>query len=202
MKLYYSPGACSLAAHIVLRELQLPFEAIRIDNKTKLTADGGNFLDINPLGYVAALRLDDDQVLTEGPAILQYLADLQPQAGLAPANGTFARVRLQEWLSFITSELHAGTGPLFSTELPEALKAGFKARMLRRLDHTARALEASPYLLGEQFSVADACLFPVLRWMRFFDIDLQQWPALASFMDRVGSRPSVIEALAVEAATP
>jgi glutathione S-transferase len=200
MKLYYAPDTCSLSPHIVLRELGLPFELIRVDNKTKRTAEGGDFRDINPKGYVAALQLDDGQVLTEGPAIVQYLADLKPEAGLAPANGGLARARLQEWLNFVTSEIHAGSSPLFDAAIPEAIKAIFKDRLFQRFDFIARTLERRDYLLGARFSVADAYLYTVLLWMRVFAIDLNRWPAIARYMDRVVARPSVKAALEAESA--
>lgn len=198
MKLYFSPNACSLASHIVLRELALPFELIRVDNQKKITADGDDFLQINPKGYVAALRLDNGEVLTEGAAILQYLADRVPAAGLAPANGSWERVRLQEWLNFVSSEIHGGLGVLFQDTIPDEVKALFKATLFKRFAILVQTLERQDYLLGAQFSVADAYLFVVLRWAGFFDIDLQQWPALAKFQQRVGERPAVIAALAAE----
>lgn len=199
MKLYYAPGACSLASHITLRELGLPFELVWVDNRSKRTAHGADYLAINPKGYVAALQLDDGQVLTEGPAILQYLADLRPEAGLAPAPGGLARARLQEWLNFIGSEIHAGMNPLFDGELPEALKTRFRNQVGKRLAQTAPALERSSHLLGEGFSVADAYLFTVLGWTQRLGIELARWPALARFVERVGARDSVRAALQAEA---
>lgn len=202
MKLYYAPETCSLSPHIVLRELGLPFELVRVDNKTKKTADGGDFLAVNPKGYVAALQLDNGQVLTEGPAIVQYLADLRPEAGLAPANGTWERTRLQEWLNFITSEVHAGCSPLFNAAIPDEVKAIFTERLFRRFDLIAERLDKQDHLLGPQFSVADAYLFTVLRWMKFFAIDLDRWPAIARYMARVGSRAAVEAALDAEEQGP
>ncbi|AUO25065.1 glutathione transferase GstA [Pseudomonas sp. D6002] len=198
MKLYFSPNACSLASHIALRELALPFELIRVDNQKKLTADGDDFLQINPKGYVAALQLDNGEVLTEGAAILQYLADRVPAAGLAPANGSWERVRLQEWLNYVSSEIHGGLGVLFKDAIPDEVKALFKATLFKRFAILVQTLERQDYLLGAQYSVADAYLFVVLRWAGLFDIDLQQWPALAKFQQRVGERPAVIAALAAE----
>ncbi|NVZ42504.1 glutathione transferase GstA [Pseudomonas sp. 21615526] len=198
MKLYFSPNACSLASHIALRELALPFELIRVDNQKKLTADGDDFLQINPKGYVAALQLDNGEVLTEGAAILQYLADRVPAAGLAPANGSWERVRLQEWLNFVSSEIHGGLGVLFKDAIPDEVKALFKATLFKRFAILVQTLERQDYLLGAHYSVADAYLFVVLRWAGLFDIDLQQWPALAKFQQRVGERPAVIAALAAE----
>lgn len=198
MKLYFSPNACSLASHIVLRELALPFELIRVDNQKKLTADGDDFLQINPKGYVAALQLDNGEVLTESAAILQYLADRVPAARLAPANGSWERVRLQEWLNFVSSEIHGGLGVLFKDAIPDEVKALFKATLFKRFAILVQTLERQDYLLGAQYSVADAYLFVVLRWAGLFDIDLQQWPALAKFQQRISERPAVIAALAAE----
>src|SRR5207253_3221625 len=199
-KLYFSPQACSLAPHIVLRELDLPFELIRVDNTTKQTVDGADFLAINPKGYVAALQLDNARVLTEGPAILQYLADLKPQTGLAPANGTWERVRLQEWLNFVSSEIHGGLGLLFNSSIPDQVKTILREKLFKRFAVLTQALAQQDYLLGEQFSVADAYLFSVLRWTRLFAIDLGQWPALERFQARIDSRPTVKAALAAEMA--
>ncbi|WP_248732964.1 glutathione transferase GstA [Pseudomonas sp. MWU13-2517] len=198
MKLYYAPNACSLAPHIVLRELALPFELVRVDNKAKTTANGEDFLQINPKGYVAALQLDNGQVLTEASAILQYLADLKPAAGLAPTNGSWERVRLQEWLNFVASEIHGGLGVFFNSAIPDDVKALFKATLFKRFAILVQTLERQDYLLGSQFSVADAYLFVVLRWAAFHAIDLAEWPALDAFMQRVGQRPEVAAALAVE----
>jgi len=198
MKLYYAPDTCSLSPHIVLRELGLPFTLVRVNNQTKRTADGGDFLAINPKGYVAALQRDDGQVLTEGPAIVQYLADLKPEAGLAPPNGSWERSRLQEWLNFISTEIHGGFGPLFNRALPQAARDWWQARLEKRLDYVAGVLDAQPYLVGSRFSVADAYLYTVLRWAAFFDIALARWPALAGYMSRIGERASVQAALAAE----
>ncbi|MBW8357761.1 glutathione transferase GstA [Pseudomonas protegens] len=200
MKLYYAPQACSLASHIVLRELQLPFDAIRVDNRSKRTADGQDFLTINPKGYVAALQLDNGEVLTEGPAILQYLADLKPEAGLAAANGSWQRVRLQETLNFITSEVHGIMGWLFNPGLDDSVKEVFRQKLFKRFALLEQTLERQDYLQGGQFGIADAYLFTVLRWTALFAIDLGAWPALAKFQARVEQRPAVREALAVELA--
>ena len=200
MKLYFAPNACSLSPHIVLRELELPFELVRVNNQTKQTSEGRSFLEVNPKGYVAALVLDNGEVLTEGPAILQYLADLKPEAKLAPPNGTWARVRLQETLNFITSEIHAGCSPLFSSDIPENVKDIIKAKFFKRLDNLEDTLSRKDYLLG-QVGVADAYLYTVLSWLPRFSIDIKRWPALARFMDRIGARPSVKAAHAAEEAT-
>ncbi|MFL9926836.1 glutathione transferase GstA [Herbaspirillum lusitanum] len=198
MKLYFAPHTCSLSPHIVLRELGIPFELVKVDNQSKRTSSGEDFLTINPKGYVAALATDDGEILTEGPAIVQYLADLKPESGLAPANGTWARVRLQETLNFITSELHAGMAPLFNPALPVEVKTIFIEKLLRRLGQIETTLAGNSYLQGERFSVADAYLFTVLSWTRFFKIDLQQWPSIAAYMDRIAARASVQAALAAE----
>lgn len=198
MKLYFAPQACSLAPHIVLRELDLAFELIRVDNTTKRIFDGADFLAINPKGYVAALQLDNAQVLTEGPAILQYLADLKPQAGLAPLNGTWERVRLQEWLNFVSSEIHGGLGLLFNCSIPDDVKVIFREKLFKRFAVLTRTLEQQEYLMGEQFTVADAYLFTVLRWTQLFAIELGLWPALERFQARIDLRPTVKAALAAE----
>lgn len=197
MKLYFFPNACSLAPHIVLRELALPFELVQVDNQAKTTADGEDFLKINPKGYVAALQLDNGQVLTEASAILQYLADLKPAAHLAPANGSWERVRLQEWLNFIATEIHGGLAVFFNSAIQGEVRSLFQATLFKRFAVLVKTLEYKDYLLGE-YSVADAYLFVVLRWAAFHAIDLGEWPALAAFQQRVGERPAVIAALAAE----
>ncbi|MDQ0741995.1 glutathione transferase GstA [Pseudomonas sp. W4I3] len=198
MKLYFSPNACSLAPHIVLLELALPFELIRVDNQAKTTADGKDFLQINPKGYVAALQLDNGQVLTEASAILQYLADLQPDAHLAPANGSWERVRLQEWLNFIATEMHGGLAVFFNPAIQGEVRAMFLTTLFKRFAVLVRTLEQQDYLLGARYSVADAYLFVVLRWAAVHGIELTQWPALVAFEQRMGERPAVIAALAAE----
>lgn len=199
MKLYYAPDTCSLSPHIVLRELGLPFELVTVDNKTKQAADGRDFRAVNPKGYVAALELDDGRVLTEGPVIVQYLADLKPESGLAPAVGTWERIRLQEWLNFVTSEIHAGSAPLFNAALPEEAKAFFRDKLYKRFDYLQDTLRRQDYLAGAAFSVVDAYLFTVLGWCKFFSIDLGRWPALPAYVERVGARPAVQAALRAEA---
>ncbi|WP_266159852.1 glutathione binding-like protein [Dyella silvatica] len=162
-------------------------------------AGGGDFLAINPKGYVAALQLDHGEVLTEGPAIIQYLADLKPEAGLAPPNGSWERTRLQEWLNFISSEIHAGLSLLFHPLIPDEVKAMFKQKLFKRFALIEATLGAQDYLLGTQFGVADAYLFTVLRWTGFFAIDIRTWPAMTKYMQRVGSRAAVKLALRAEA---
>lgn len=202
MKLYFAPGTCSLSPHIVLQELGLPYDLVRVNNRTKRMSDGGDFRTVNPKGYVAALMLDDGAVLTEGPAIVQFLADLKPDSGLAPASGTRERVRLQEWLNFITAELHAGAAPLFRRDFPSAVHDDVRDRLRRRIEFTASALSGRDYLSGAGFTVADAYLFTVLGWMEGFSINLAQWPAVVDFIARVARRPSVTAALLREAAIP
>ncbi|WP_225711573.1 glutathione transferase GstA [Bradyrhizobium semiaridum] len=199
MKLYSAPNSCSLSPHIVLRELELPFKLVMVNNKTKRTSEGGNFLEINPKGYVAALQLDGGEIITEGPAIVQYLADLKPAAGLAPPSGSLQRVRLQEWLNFITSEIHATSHPLFNAEIPENIKQIFKERLFRRFGEITATLEAQDHLLGDSFGIADAYLYTVLLWMKSFSIDLARWPAIQAYMERIARRPHVQAALDAEA---
>ncbi|MDZ5601843.1 glutathione transferase GstA [Pseudomonas sp. RP23018S] len=201
MKLYFAPYACSLASHIALRELALPFTLIRVNNQSKRTADGRDFYQINPKGYVAALELADGTVLTEAPAILQYLADLRPETGLAPANGTLQRTELQAQLSFIGSELHAGMSPLFNDAIPDQVKAVLRERLSRRMAYMERVLAENDYTCGEHFTVADAYLFTVLGWTDRLSVDLSAFPALVQFRQRVAARPSVIDALQAEAAS-
>lgn len=199
MRLYYAPHTCSLAPHIVLRELELPFELVRVDNRTKQTADGRDFRTINPKGYVAALELDDGDVLTEGPAILQHLADLRPDRKLAPPCGTRERTRLHEWLNFVTSEIHAGSAPLFQASLPAAALAHFRERLFKRFDYLDGILADRAHLMGDPYCVADAYLYTVLGWRRFFAFDLQRWPGLRAYEARIAARPAVQAALAAEA---
>ncbi len=199
MKLYYAPGACSLASHIALRELGLPFEAVAVSLARKTTRAGADYHAINPKGYVPALELDDGGgVLTEGPAILQYLADLNPAAGLAPANGTLERYRLQEWLGFINSEIHKLFGPLFDRSAPEPAKAAARAAIARRFDYVEAACRGREYLLGDRFTVADAYLYTVLSWTGKVGIELTTWPALAAYHARIRERPAVRAAHATE----
>ncbi|UXI68840.1 glutathione transferase GstA [Tahibacter amnicola] len=199
MKLYFAPGTCSLSPHIVLRELGLAFDLVKVDLATKTSADGADFTAINPKGYVPALQLDDGRVLTEGPAIVQYLADLKPASGLAPANGTFERYQLQEWLNFISTEIHKQFSPLFNAANPDSVKEAQKKKLAQRFQEIARTLEKQDFLTGPTFSVADAYFFTVLQWSKFFQIDLNQWPAIARFVERVGARPAVAAAVLEEA---
>lgn len=198
MKLYFAPSACSLAQHIALREAGLKFDLEKVDLGQKKTASGADFWAINPKGYVPALQLDDGEILTENAAIGQWIADQNPDARLAPANGTFARVRLQEWLGFIGTEVHKGLGALFDRSLTDEAKAALKERAGKRLDYVEKALAGKSYLTGEDFTVADAYLFTVVRWTHYFQLELAPWPNLAAFMARVGERPAVKAALEAE----
>lgn len=199
MKLYFSPGSCSLAPHIVLREAEVAFDLEYVDVKSRKLADGADYLEINPRGYVPVLALDDGSLLTEGPAIVQYIADLRPETGLAPAAGTMERVRLQEWLSFIHSELHhSGFAPLFNRSANDAFKDDTRKKLGLRLSWVEGQMVGRSYLLGECFTVADAYLFAALGWARYADIDIDAWPVLAAYQQRVGARPRVKEAVCAE----
>ena len=198
MKLYYSPGACSLSPHIVAREAGIPVDLVKVDLKARKLEDGGDYARINAKGYVPALALDDGTLLTEGPAIVQYLADRQPDAGLAPANGTLERYRLQEWLNFLTSELHKSFSPLFNPAAAEGWKQAARENIVRRFDLIAERLGPNAYLMGERFTVADAYLFTLLNWCQWTGIDLARWPALRAYQARVAGRPKVQEALRAE----
>ncbi|MFZ2661290.1 MAG: glutathione transferase GstA [Rhodoferax sp.] len=198
MKLYYSPGACSLSPHIALREAGLNFELVQVDLASKKTASGQDYLEINPAGYVPCLQLDDGRMLTEGPAILQYVADQVPGKQLAPANGSFERYHLQQWLNFISSELHKSFSPLFNPAASDDWKTAVRQTLNARLGQVARQLERAPYLLGDQFSVADIYLFVVLGWGAYVNLDLSPWPALQAFMGRVAGREAVQAALRAE----
>ena len=198
MKLYYSPGACSLSPHIVAHELGLPLQTEKVDTKTKRTETGRDFWQINRKGYVPVLELDNGEVLTEGPAIVQYLADLKPDGKLAPANGTLARARLQEMLNYVTSEIHKSYSPLFSDATPEATREERKAYLAKRYDFIEKILSKQPWLLGEHFTVADAYLFTVTRWADFVKFDLSAFPSLQAFQKRVAARPAVQAAMVSE----
>jgi glutathione S-transferase len=198
MKLYYAPGACSLSPHIVARELSLSFELRKVNTKDKSIEGGGDYRKVNPRGYVPALELDDGQILTEGPAIVQYLADRKPEAGLAPKNGTLERYRLQEWLNFLSTEVHKAFSPLFKPSTPEEYKKISRENLAARFDWMDKALAGKDYLMGEHFTVADAYAFVLLGWTKPMQMDLSRWPNLAAFHQRVGARPKVQEALQAE----
>jgi glutathione S-transferase len=198
VKLYYLTGACSLASNIALREAGLKFELVKVDRHTKKTADGHDFNEINPKGYVPTLMLDNGEVLTENIAVLQYIADQSPASKLAPPAGTMPRHRLVEWLAFISSEIHKAYSPLFREDATEATKQYTLANLTRRLDHLNRMLANKTFLMGEQFTVADCYLFTVLSWSPHVKLDLGRWPELKRYVDRIAARPQVIEALKSE----
>jgi glutathione S-transferase len=196
--LYFAPGACSLSPHIALREAGLPFTLEQVDLGTKKTRSGADFLKVSAKGQVPVLQFDGGEQLTEGPAIVQYIADQAPAAGLAPTNGTVARYHLQEWLNYVTSELHKGFSPLFNPKTPDAYKAMVKENLAARFTHLDKHLAGRQYLLGDKFSVADAYCFTVVGWSKYHDIDLGKWPNLKAYMDRVAARPKVQEAMKAE----
>jgi glutathione S-transferase len=191
MKLYYMPGACSLSPHIVLNEAGLAFDKVKVDGKTKATDAGGDFRTANPLGYVPLLELDDGTRITEGPAIVQWIADKVPDKKLAPATGTMERVRLQSWLNFVTSELHKGFSPLFNPAQPEEAKLLFRQKLGERLKWVDSQLEGRDYLMGAQFTVADAYLYVLSGWSGAVGVDTGALKQLAAFMQRVAARPAV-----------
>ncbi|KAB2908985.1 MAG: glutathione transferase GstA [Kofleriaceae bacterium] len=199
MKLYFTPGFCSLAPHIALRELELPFALERVSNRTKLTASGADYRAVSPLGYVPALELDDGSVLLETAAILVYLGDQKPEAGLVPAHGTLARYQLHAALSFVASELHKPFSFLLAPDTPEEMKAILRGKITSRIAHLATTMGAAGYAAGPTYSVADPYLFTVLGWAGFGKLDLTTWPDIAAYRARLASRPAVKAALAAEA---
>jgi len=198
MKLYYSTGACSLSPHIVLRESGLAFEPVLASTKTHKLADGTDYYTINPKGYVPLLELDNGERIAEGPAIVQYIADQVPAKKLAPPNGTLARTRVQEWLTFIGTELHKTFSPLFNSAMPEDAKAIFRAKLLDRFGWVNSQLEGRAYLTGAEFSVADAYLYTVTRWSKLVGVDITGLRHLGEFMKRMEARPAVQAALKAE----
>ncbi len=198
MKLYYSTGACSLSPHIVLRESGLPFDAVLASTKTHKLADGTDYYTINPKGYVPLLELDNGERLAEGPAIVQYIADQVPAKKLAPPNGTMARSRVQEWLTFIGTELHKTFSPLFNPAMPEEAKAIFRTKLLDRFAWVNTQLEGRSYLTGAEFCVADAYLYTVTRWTKPLNLDISSLRHLGDFMARMEKRPAVQAALKAE----
>ena len=198
MKLYYSPGACSLSPHIVLREAGLDFEPVLASTKTHKLQDGTDYYSINPKGYVPLLELDDGQRLSEGPAIVQYIADQAPDKQLAPASGTMARYRLQEWLNFITSELHKTFSPLWSKDTAQSTQDATRAKLATRFAELDQLLARQPYLTGETFTVADAYAFTIVSWSKLLKVDLAPFTHLSAFLERVAARPAVQEALRAE----
>jgi glutathione S-transferase len=198
MKLYFAPGACSLSPHIVLREAGFNFDLEQVNNQEKKTKSGTDYWGINAKGQVPVLELDNGERITEGPVIVQYLADQKPASGLAPANGSMERVRVQEWLNFTTSEIHKTFGPIFRPTTPDAFKDLSKENLGKRFAWLDKQLAGKQYLTGDNFTVADAYLFTVLRWSTRVNIDLSQWPNLKAYVDRVAARPKVQEAMKVE----
>lgn len=198
MKLYFAPGACSLSPHICLREAGLQFDLEQVDLAAKKTKSGADYWKINPKGYVPALELRPGKVVTEGPAIVQYIADQKPEAGLVPKVGTPERTQTQERLNFISSEIHKTLGWMFNPQLPEGFRTVATDRLAKRLDVVEAELDGKQYLAGENFGAADAYLFTVLRWTKPLKISLEKWPNLTAFMERVASRSSVQAALKAE----
>ncbi|MGB3067865.1 MAG: glutathione transferase GstA [Ottowia sp.] len=198
MKLYYSAGACSLSPHIALEEAGLKYEAISAPTKTKVLPDGSDFRKVNPLGYVPYLVLDDGTGFSEGPAIVQYIADQAPAKKLAPPNGTVARYQLQSLLNFIGTEIHKGFGPLFNPGIPDEVKQVFKAKLLERLQYVDGLLAGKQYLMGDDFTVADGYLFTVTNWAKPMNIDLSGFKNLVAYRERVAARPAVQAAMKAE----
>ena len=198
MKLYYSPGACSLSPHIVLRESGLAFEPVLASTKTHKLQDGTDYYGINPKGYVPLLELDNGERLSEGPVIVQYIADQVPAKKLAPPAGTMARYRVQEWLNFVTSELHKGFSPLFNPAVPEEAKTVFCKKLVERFTWVDSQLAGKSFLLGEEFSVADAYLFTVASWAPHVGVDITGLANLAAFSSRMFARPAVQAAMKAE----
>lgn len=201
MKLYYSPGACSLSPHIVLRETGLPFDLVMASTKTHKLADGTDYYTINPKGYVPLLELDDGQRLSEGPAIVQYIGDKAPASGLMPAAGTMARYRQIEWLNFVSTELHKSYSPLFNPAMPEEGKAVYRERLKGRYKYVNEQLEGKQYLTGDTFTAADAYLFTVSSWAKHVGVDITGFANLQAYLGRVGARPAVQAALKAEGLT-
>ena len=198
MKLYYSPGACSLSPHIALQEAGLAYTPVLASTKSHKLQDGTDFYTINALGYVPVLELDNGERLREGPAIVQYIADQVPDKQLAPANGTLARYRLQEWLTFIGTELHKGFSPLFNPATPDDYKPLVRERLLQRLQWVDGQLAGKQYLMGDQFTVADGYLFTVTNWTQPTKLDISGLANLAAYRERVGARPAVQAAMKAE----
>jgi len=197
MKLYFAPGACSFAPHIVLKELGLPFTPVKVDLRSHKVADGTDFYSISPNGYVPILELDDGTRLAEAAVILQYLADRKPGT-LAPAFGSFERYRLMETLNFIATEIHKGFSPLWYPDTPEATKIATVAKLVKRFDVVSRMLDDRQFIVGDTFTIADAYLFTVTSWANFLKFDLTPWPTVQKYLERIGARPSVQAAKVVE----
>jgi glutathione S-transferase len=200
MKLFIAPGSCSLSPMIAMSEAGLPLQVEKVDLRAKKTASGADYLTINPRGYVPALQLDNGEVLAEGVAIVQYIADQKPDSGLAPKAGTMERYRLQEWLTFISSELHKGFSPLFNPAIPDEVKKVFREKLTLRFGAADKALAGKQYLMGSQFTVADGYLFNMTRWAKRVELDLSGFPNVTALAARVEARPAVQAALKAEAA--
>lgn len=198
MKLYYAPGVCSLSPHIVLRETNTPFELVKTDIRAKTVDGGGDFRSINPNGYVPALALDDGTLITEGPAIVQYIADNAGATELAPANGTIERTKMQSWLNFVSSEIHKSFGPLFNAEMPAEAKTIFQQKLRDRFAFLDKHFAANDYLMGKSFTLPDAYLFTVLRWGKPMGVDPDSYANLKAYAARVEARPAVQAALKAE----
>ena len=201
MKLYYSPGACSLSPHIALLEAGLPYDLVKVDVRAKKLENGDDYFKVNPKGQVPALGLDNGEIMTEGPVIVQMIADQAAEKNLAPANGSPERYRLQEWLNFVTTELHKNFSPLFNPAIPDEVKAFFKDRIMGKFKYADEKLAGRDYLMGKQFTVADGYLYTMLRWADGNKMDLSGLNNLMAFKDRVGARPKVQEALTKEGLT-
>ncbi|HSB97510.1 MAG TPA: glutathione transferase GstA [Spongiibacteraceae bacterium] len=198
MKLFFSPAACSLSPHIVLRESGLPFELVRIDMVARKTADGADYLQLNPKGQVPALQLDDGQIITEGPVIVQYVADRAPEKKLVPAAGTIERYRVQEWLNFTCSEIHKNFGLIFKFAAIEDMKPALIGLINERIRYVEQQLEGKDFLVGNTFTVADAYMFTALSWCKFLQIDLSSLPSITAYNARIAARPAVIAAMQAE----
>jgi len=198
MKLYFVPGACSMAPHIALREAGLSFDIDKMDPATHRTEKGEDYFKVNPKGSVPALQLDNGEVLTEAAVILQYIADQKPVSGMAPAAGSMARYRLAEWLNYISSEVHKQLGPFFNPKLPPEWRENQLNLLSKRFDILAERLKSHPYLMGDSFTVADAYLFTILNWCSLLKVDLSKWPALTDYLGRIATRPAVQAALKAE----
>lgn len=198
MKLFYSPGACSQAPHIILHEAGLPHDSAKVDLRAKKLDDGSDYLRINPKGAVPALQLDDGQVLTENAVILQYIADKAGAFELLPQPGDMQRYRVLEWVNFVATELHKSFGPLFNPAAGDETKQLARDLIAKKLDFVEGQLGDGPYLLGDRFTLPDAYLFVMLGWTGGQGIDLNRWPKLAAFRDRIAQRESVREVLAFE----
>ena len=198
LKLYYVPGTCALCPHIILHEAGISFTAEKVNPKDKTTESGQNYNAINPKGSVPGLVMNNGELLTEVAVVVQYIADLVPDKKLAPLPGTLERYRLQEWLNFISSEIHKGYSPLFNPKVPEETKTVFKERLASRISIAAKSLEGKDYLMGKTFTVADAYLYTVLRWSPRMNVDLSPWPVLQAYMEDIAARPAVKAAMAEE----